>query len=115
MAKRDGRIPSGWCITDYHSGCPKTFDHGNCTCSCHRGVKPAVDKASSFTPFDKSKLDYVAVVEPSVTTKKDSTPKRRGRPPGSKNKPKSFNPVVANIAPTERKSSLSSMIKNISA
>lgn len=112
MAKRDGRIPSGWCITDYHTGCPEVFDHGNCSCSCHRGKTPEVNKVSNqFKPFDASKiLDYADVTKPSKTTIKDSTPKRRGRPPGSKNKPKNI--FQQNTEPAKT-GGLSSLIKSM--
>lgn len=126
--KLTGKLPSGWCMTDYHSGCPVTFEHGNCVCSCHKGVTPRAEKFdNSFTPFDKSKLpDYTEVVKPSKTTVKDSTPKRRGRPPGSKNKPKESKKVSFDIRPIQkvsfdihnvsqdiRTNSLSAMIRGV--
>lgn len=123
MAKmRTGKIPSGWCITDYHNGCPVNFDHGRCSCSCHRGVTPKLSKESKpFESFDTSKLpDYTEVVKPSRTTVKDSTPKRRGRPPGSKNKKTKQNsgenkrPIVMSTPIVEKKSGLASLIKTMS-
>jgi hypothetical protein len=27
--------PSGWCMTDYHDGCKRFFNHGICMCECH--------------------------------------------------------------------------------
>jgi hypothetical protein len=111
-----GKIPSGWCITDYHSGCPTTFDHGSCVCSCHKGITPRVEKFdNSFIPFDKSKLpDYTEVVKPSATTVKDSAPKRRGRPPGSKNKSrKNSGHVVMSAIAIKDKSNLSSFIRSM--
>jgi hypothetical protein len=32
---KSGKVPSGWCITGHHPGCPKDFAHGTCVCDCH--------------------------------------------------------------------------------
>lgn len=60
--------PSGWCMTMTHEFCPYQFAHGKCGCSCHTGKK------------------FVKIEQTEVPN--DSAPKKRGRPKGSKNKPK---------------------------
>ena len=115
--KLTGKLPSGWCMTDYHSGCPVNFDHGKCVCSCHSGVTPKVEK------FDKTFVPAKPLVAKSATTDSDvaTVPKRRGRPPGSKNKPKNVSfdirPIqkvssdIRNVSQDIRRPKLSSMIK----
>ena len=35
---------SGWCMTDYHEGCPYQFNHGKCPCECHSKTEPVTAK-----------------------------------------------------------------------
>ena len=37
---RQLETPSGWCMTDYHDGCPQQFNHGKCGCDCHSAPAP---------------------------------------------------------------------------
>jgi hypothetical protein len=30
---------SGWCMTNYHEGCPHKFVFGICGCDCHKEKK----------------------------------------------------------------------------
>ena len=63
--------PSGWCMTGYHKECKYQFDHGKCGCSCH--VDPKLVKIEQTTESSDNEAP---------------APKKRGRPKGSKNKPK---------------------------
>lgn len=46
--------PSGWCMTNEHSGCKYQFDHGKCGCSCHSAPKSVSKSAKAVADDSKT-------------------------------------------------------------